>query len=227
MVERTGSTNSDLLSDDQAIEGDWLIALVQDGGRGRHGRVWQSVDGNFLGSTLVQVRAGDPSSPALALAAGLALIEALDSVASAAPLSLKWPNDLMLGNAKLAGILLERSGQRIVAGFGVNLAAAPEIGGRRTTALAPLATIAPQAFAPLLAASFARMLASWRHSNPASFAQAWQARAHPIGTPLEVHSGPGQRVAGRFAGIEPDGAMRLTLPDGATEIVRAGDVSFA
>ena len=220
-----GSTNTALLADVSAGEGEWLVALHQDEGKGRHGRIWQSLDGNFFGSTLVSLRATDPSPPALALVAGLALIEAVEVAAPDARLSLKWPNDLMLGDAKLAGILLERSGDRVVVGFGVNLAAAPTISGRKTASLA--GAIAPQAFAPLLAASFARLLAAWRMADPAAFAQAWLARAHPLGTPLHVHSGPGESIAGRFDGIAPDGAMRLRLEDGKIDLVRAGDVNLA
>ena len=171
------------------------------------------------------LRVSDPSAPALALLAGLAVIEAVEAAVPAVPLSLKWPNDLMLGDAKLAGILLERSGDRVVVGFGVNLAAAPAISGRKTASLS--GAIAPQAFAPLIAASFARLLAAWRMADPAAFAQAWLARAHPIGMPLEVHSAPGERIAGRFDGIEPDGAMRLRLESGEIEIIRAGDVTLA
>jgi BirA family biotin operon repressor/biotin-[acetyl-CoA-carboxylase] ligase len=130
---------------------------------------------------------------------------------------------MMLGDAKLAGILLERSGDRVVVGFGVNLAEAPEIAGRKTAALQPVADITPQAFAPLLAGKFAQVLAAWRSSEPAQFALAWMARAHPIGTRLEVHSGASERIAGIFDGIEPDGAMRLKR-DGMVDIIRAGDV---
>ena len=209
------------------MEGDWLVALRQDGGRGRHGRIWESIDGNFFGSTIVTLRAGDPPAPALALVAGLALIETVDMVAPSAALSLKWPNDLMLGDAKLAGILLERSGDRVVAGFGVNLAGAPSISGRRITALRSLTEVTPQAFAPLLAGKFGQILGTWRSADPAQFAQAWLSRTHPVGTPLEVHSGPGERIAGSFDGIEVDGAMRLRRADGAIEIVRAGDVNLA
>lgn len=207
----------------QAVEADWLVALHQDRGKGRQGRTWQSIEGNFFGSTLVQLRSSDPPAPALALVAGLALVEALDSAAHNAPLTLKWPNDVMLGDAKLAGILLERSDKRVVAGFGVNLAGSPKIEGRKTAALKPLTEIAPQTFAPLLAAKFAQLLSVWRSVEPPHFAQAWLARAHPIGTCLEVHSGPGERVSGTFDGIEPDGAMRLRR-DGIVEIIRSGDV---
>lgn len=209
-----------------AVEGDWLVALRQEGGKGRHGRAWEADEGNFAGSTLVQVRAADPPAPSLTLVAGLALIEAVEAAAPGAPLMLKWPNDVMLGGAKLAGILLERSGDLVVVGFGVNLAAAPSFDGRKTAALKPFAEIAPQAFAPLLAGKFAQLLQVWRGSDPAQFAQAWLARAHPAGTQLEVHSGPGERIAGTFDGIEPDGAMRLKR-DGMIDIVRAGDVSIS
>lgn len=200
--------------------------MRQKGGRGRHGRPWESIEGNFFGSTLVQLRPVDPPAPSLALAAGLALIEAVEVAAPNAPLALKWPNDLMLGHAKLAGILLERSGDRVVAGFGLNLASAPPIPGRKTAALSLTQTIAPQAFAPLLAGKFSQVLALWRTSDPSAFAQAWMARAHPIGTALEVHSGPGERVSGTFDGIESDGAMRLKRKDGMIDIIRAGDVSL-
>ena len=215
-----------MLTDASAVEGDWLVALRQDGGKGRHGRVWETIDGNFHGSTLVQMRPTDPPAPALAMVAGLALIEAVDLAAAGAALSLKWPNDLMLGDAKLAGILLERSGDRVVAGFGVNLAGAPAIAGRKTVALKQIQEVTPQAFAPLLAGKFAQLLAAWRSSDPAQFMQAWLARAHPVGTAMEVHSGPGERIAGTFDGVEPDGAMRLKR-DGMIDIIRAGDVSIA
>lgn len=174
---------------------------------------------------MVSLAAGDPSPASLSLTAGLALIEAADLAAPRLPLQLKWPNDLMLGHAKLAGILLERAGDRIVAGFGVNLASAPKIPGRETASLD--AKVTPQAFAPLLAGSFARVLASWRSADPDAFARAWQARAHPVGTLLNVHAGPDDNVSGTFAGIEPDGALRLRLESGAEQLIRAGDVTLS
>lgn len=214
-----------MLSDPAAVEGDWLIASRQSAGRGRQGREWHSPDGNFAGSTLIQLRDNDPPAPTLALAVGLALIEAIDTAAPGRDTMLKWPNDLMLDGAKLAGILLERAGDRVVAGFGVNLAVAPDIPGRATISLDGALT--PQAFASLLAASLARILTAWRTADPAALAQAWQTRAHPIGTPISVHSAPGEQVSGRFDGLDADGALRLRLDDGRVELIRAGDVSLA
>ena len=212
-----------MLADLAAVEGDWLVALEQSAGKGRQGREWAGGEGNFFGSTLIELRPGDPLAPALSLAAGLALIEAVDVAAPGLPLMLKWPNDLLLGGDKLGGILLERSGERIVAGFGVNLASAPELVDRKAASMK--GAVAPKAFAPLLAASFARLLALWRSSEPGAIVRAWQMRAHQPGALLTIHTGADEKLSGRFDGIEPDGALRLRT-DAGIEIVRAGDVSL-
>jgi len=197
--------------------------MEQEAGRGRQGRQWVSETGNFFGSTIVELVPGDPAPPSLSLAAGLALIEAIDAAVPGQALMLKWPNDLMLGNSKLAGILLERSGDRVVAGFGVNLASAPRLTDRDAAALN--GALSPQAFAPLLAGSFARMVSLWRGTDPEIFARAWLAKAHPVGTRLSVHSGADEKLTGTFDGIEPDGALRIRR-DGDVEVIRAGDVEL-
>ena len=137
---------------------------------------------------------------------------------------LKWPNDVMLQGRKLAGILLERNGNRVAVGFGVNLASAPQLADRQSASLG--GQVSPQTFAPLLAGSFARLLDLWRLSEPSMLAQAWLARAHPVGTQLTVHSAVDELVRGRFDGIDPDGALRLRRGDGMIDIVRAGDIEL-
>ena len=183
-----------------------------------------SAPGNFFGSTLVRLRESDPPAHSLSLAAGLALAEAIDAAVPAQPLMLKWPNDLMLLGKKLAGILLERSGDRLAVGFGVNLAVAPELKDRQCASLG--GHVSAEAFSPLLAASFARLLGLWRDNAPRLIAQAWLTRAHPIGTKLTVHSGNEETISGRFDGVEPDGALRLRRADGGLDIVTAGDVEL-
>lgn len=182
------------------------------------------MEGNFYGSTLVHVQTSDPAAQTLSLVAGLGLIEAIDVGAPGQRVILKWPNDVMLSGKKLAGILLERSGDRVAIGFGVNLAAAPDLSDRPAASLG--GAMLPQAFAPLLAGSFARLLEVWRRSDPALLAQAWLARAHPVGTELRIHSATDETVSGRFEGIEPDGALRLRRDNGSIEVVRAGDVEL-
>ena len=150
------------------------------------------------------------------------MIETVDVAAPSQPLMLKWPNDLMLTGRKLAGILLERNGDRVAVGFGVNLATAPALADRSSASLG--GDIQPEAFAPLLAGSFARLLALWRTNESSDLARAWQERAHLPGTRLTVHVSKDETISGRFAGLDPDGALRLMLDDGSIEIVRAADV---
>lgn len=173
---------------------------------------------------MVELHSGDPPAQSLSLAAGLALIEAIDTAVPGQPLMLKWPNDLMLSGAKLAGILLERSGDRVAVGFGVNLASAPRLSDRQAAHLG--GAIAPEAFAPLLAGAFSRLQALWRTTEPASLARAWLARAHPAGTRLNVHSSSEETVSGHFDGIEADGALILRLDHGGTQVIRAGDITL-
>jgi BirA family transcriptional regulator, biotin operon repressor / biotin---[acetyl-CoA-carboxylase] ligase len=213
-----------MLADGSAREGDWLVALSQPLGRGRQGRQWTTIEGNFAGSTLVLLQSGDREPQTLSVVAGLALIEAVDIAAPGRRLKLKWPNDLLLDGGKLAGVLLERSADRVAVGIGVNLAHGPTIEGRRTASLDR--AIAPKAFAPLLAASFARWLDRWRTDSLEAIADAWLERAHPVGTTLTVHIDAQTLVSGRFEGLAADGALLLRTDRGAIETIRAGDVEL-
>lgn len=231
-VPETGSTNADLLArlraGERVPEGYWLIADRQSAGRGRQGRAWLGGPGNFLGSTVVRLAPGDPASASLSFAAGLAVYEAVQRlIATPSALQLKWPNDILHAGGKLAGILLERAGDAAVVGIGVNLAWAPVLAGR---AVSRLKTIGPaperDSFARSLATSFDRELERWRTFGTEAMFERWLAAAHPPGTRLSVHGADGAPVAGEFAGLEGDGALRLRLADGAVRAIHAGDVSL-
>jgi BirA family biotin operon repressor/biotin-[acetyl-CoA-carboxylase] ligase len=173
---------------------------------------------------LVELEPSDPSATLLSLIAGVAVIEALAATPPHYSATLKWPNDIVLKDAKAGGILLERQGSRIVVGFGINLAAAPDVPGRKTASFTP--PIAVAEFAPMLAGAFGNLFRRWRSGEPQDWLiSAWQACAHPVGTPLSVHVSAGDKVSGRFAGIEADGALRLQTASGL-QIVRAGDVEL-
>jgi len=232
-VAVTGSTNADLLARLAAGEplgdGFWLVARRQNAGRGRLGRIWNDGAGNFMGSCVVRLGPSDPHAGSLALAAGLAVHEAVSPyVPPAHQAMLKWPNDLLVDGAKLAGILLERNGDTLVVGIGVNLAQAPDLPDRATCALADLAPAPePGAFAQRLAACFAFHLALWRSEGLAALISRWQAVAHPMGTSLTVADPPGGTTQGYFAGLDSQGALRLALADGTTRIIHAGDINLA
>lgn len=211
-----------------APEGTWLRADIQTAGRGRQGRVWRSPAGNLHASTLVRLGERDPPAPTLALVAGVALHDAVSSLLRHPgerrddDLQLKWPNDLLLGSAKLAGILLERSGDTVIIGFGVNLGNAPEDLDRAASHLD--GRIGAAEFLPRLALAFASTLDDWRRHGLAPIVHAWLARAYPAGTTLETTAPDGTRVAGIFDGLEPSGALRLGLADGTAHVIHAGDV---
>ena len=109
---------------------------------------------------------------------------------------IKWPNDLLVGGAKLAGILLERQGDAVIVGFGVNLAHHPEDLDRPATSLEARPS-RPDAFLERLAAVFQAWLGRWRAEGFAPIRAAWLAAAHPIGTALTTSD-----ARGTFEGLD-------------------------
>jgi BirA family biotin operon repressor/biotin-[acetyl-CoA-carboxylase] ligase len=230
ILAETGSTNADLAarlrSGERIAEGFWLLADRQSAGRGRQGREWFDGAGNFMGSTVVRPAPGDPLAPSLAFVAGLAVWEAVShTMAEPAGLMLKWPNDLLLGGAKLAGILLEGVDDAVVVGIGANLTSAPELPDRPTMALSALGPAPDRdSFAAMLAQAFAAECERWRRYGLEPLLARWQSVAHPAGAPLTVQEPGASPMQGTFAGLAADGALQLRLEDGSIRVVHAGDV---
>lgn len=228
-VTETGSTSADLkaLAATGWPEGQWLLAERQTSGRGRLGRDWQSVTGNLHASTLIRLRPGDPLVTGLGLLAGIAVHDALAGLLPDAVIQLKWPNDVMVGPAKLAGMLLEREGDAVILGIGVNVAQAPRLPGRETIALADLpggeGIDAGQVLGALVPA-LDGWLARWRAEGTSALIAAWLARGHPVGTRLAVSTGADRPQHGSFLGLDAHGALILGLEDGTSEIIHSGDV---
>ena len=205
-------------------EGVWLRAERQTLGRGRLGRTWVSPAGNLYASTLVRMRPSDPAAATLALVAAVALEEAVSAYVPGMAL-LKWPNDLLIDGAKLSGILLERAGDAVVIGIGVNLAHHPTDTDRRATSLAVYnVAIAPEDFIDTLAEAFARWVERWRGQGIDGVRRRWVANAHPAGTPLTARLPDGPALDGLFEGLDPEGALILRLADGTRRVIHAGDV---
>jgi BirA family biotin operon repressor/biotin-[acetyl-CoA-carboxylase] ligase len=205
-------------------EGVWLLAERQTLGRGRLDRSWASPPGNLYTSTLVRIRPSDPPAPTLALVAAVALEETVSAYVPGMAV-LKWPNDLLIDGAKLSGILLERAGDAVVIGIGVNLAHHPTDTDRRATSLAVYdVAVAPEDFIETLAEAFARWVECWRGQGIDMVRRRWVANAHPIGTPLNVRLPDGPGIDGLFDGLDPEGALILRLADGTRRVIHAGDV---
>lgn len=177
-----------------------------------------------MGSTVVHLTAGDPSPAGLSLVAGVALAKAIATLAPGVDARLKWPNDLLIEGVKCTGILLERVGDSIVIGMGVNLVSAPELPDRPTVCFADKGvTIDRDRFAEVLAVALTDALWTWRHEGIDRITAAWTAQAHPIGTPLRVSE---QGIDGTFDGLAPDGALRLRRAGGEVMLIHAGDVEL-
>lgn len=226
------STNGELLArlgrGEPHSEGQWLVADRQSAGRGRAGRVWSDGFGNFMGSTVVRLRTSDPLPQTLALLAGFAVHEAVVGVTgSLSGLQLKWPNDLLVGDAKLAGILLERQGDAVVVGIGVNLAQAPEVPGRATACLAGFGMTVPRDdFAATLAEHFADALIRWHLGEWPVLRTQWLSRAMPTGTLVSVKDRDHGEITGAFGGIDDDGVALLRLANGTVRAIHAGDIEM-
>lgn len=143
----------------------------------------------------------------------------------ASALTLKWPNDLLLGGAKLSGILLERAGAHVVVGIGVNVAHHPALADRLTTSLrAAGAAVDAATLLDDLADPFATWLAVWREAGMAPVAVRWSERSHPVGTALNVRLPDQTALDGQFLGLDASGALLLGLADGTRHVIHAGDV---
>ena len=214
------STSDEVIRRAEASEPAGLAVLArrQTKARGSRGRSWtEPPAGNLAVSVLLRPAQHVARGGQAVFRAALALIEALDVHAGAATLTLKWPNDVLLAERKLAGILVESAaaGDRLawmVIGFGANLRARPVLPGA-----VEAACLADGGAAPVPPEQVARYLLErldhWWAQDFASVRGAWLGRAHPIGAPLVVDG-----RAGCFAGISDIGALLLAASDGRREV---------
>lgn len=232
IVPETGSTNADLIArlrgGEKLAEGDWLMAERQTGGKGRLGRVWESPAGNLHCSTVVQLNPGDPPATTLSFMAGLAVFDCVKRcLFNDTPMLLKWPNDLLVFEGKIAGILLERHAETVVVGIGINVSHAPEIPGRKTETIAYANgkfANGPGKALDILAETFAARLGEWRSLPLSHTMLEWAIRSHRFNDLLRVTGAEGEAIHGSYRGLTPEGALRLQ-PIGAAECtIHAGDV---
>jgi BirA family biotin operon repressor/biotin-[acetyl-CoA-carboxylase] ligase len=211
----------------------WITAVRQTAGRGRRGRAWSTGEGN-LAATLLMVTDAPPAEAAqVSFLAALAAADLADACLGPGAARLKWPNDVLIFGEKAVGILVE-SGARpdrrlwLAIGVGVNLASHPTDVERPATSFAVHMAARPpepQAALEILATRFEAWRRLWEAQGFAPIAEAWTARAYGLGARCEARL-PDRTVKGLSEGLDPDGALRLRLDDGAVERITAGDVFF-
>lgn len=212
----------------------WVTADRQVKGRGRGGRFWASEPGNFHGSHLYVTDRPVGVLSLLPLAAGLAVRDTLEDMLTGCPaaraLALKWPNDVLLGGRKVAGILLESEtlpgGRTAVAiGCGINVAHHPGELAHPATHLAEYGVQCSIADTlPVLARRMAEALDRFER-EPDRIAERWREAAYGIGGPIRVRL-PSTTLRGIFVGLEPSGRLILEEEGGSRRLVSAGEVFF-
>jgi BirA family biotin operon repressor/biotin-[acetyl-CoA-carboxylase] ligase len=198
-------------------------ARAQSGGRGRLGRSWRSPPGNVYMTAILRPPVATSRAAEFSLVSAVAMADAV--AAFAAPVRLKWPNDVLLAGAKVAGVLLEALGRgteldAVLIGIGINVAHCPDLPDRPTTRV-PDAD-ADQVFAALLDA-LDRRYREWGRHGFAATRSAWLGYGPVPGSVLTVGQGEVQ-VTGTFGGLNDDGALRLVLGDGSVRRIAAGEV---
>ena len=234
-LDEAGSTNDEAKqrAADGAPDGTVMWARRQRAGRGRRGRSWVSPPGNLYLSVVLRPACEARHVAQLSFVAALAVVDLVDG-----PLPgrarCKWPNDILVDGAKVAGVLLESAlgacgrVDWVVLGIGVNLASHPGIAGPvPSTSLveAGAPAVAPADALRLLLAALARRRQDWQAQGFGAVRRAWLARAHGLGGPVTVANGD-KRLAGVFAGLDADGALVLAQADGSRLSIAAGDVVF-
>jgi BirA family biotin operon repressor/biotin-[acetyl-CoA-carboxylase] ligase len=208
----------------------WLRANVQTQGRGRSGRFWISPRGNLYATLLFAPQCTPANLHQLSLVAGVAVHDAIGSAGSLS-LRLKWPNDVLIGGAKVAGVLAEsivgQNGTSLaILGIGINLVSSPPRSRQAATHLSDHSiTLEPEPALAVLDASISRWLRVWDSGNDfATIRTAWLKRAGPEGENLAINAG-GDRIEGRFAGLDADGSLLLRDAEGRARRFTFGDVT--
>jgi BirA family biotin operon repressor/biotin-[acetyl-CoA-carboxylase] ligase len=234
--ESIGSTNAEALSRARLGERGpiWFVTSEQTAGRGRRHRPWVAPRGNLASSILEVIEVSPAVAATLGFAAGLALEAALQKVSVEAALrsagsddvtfSLKWPNDVLAGQRKLAGILLEAEAVAddqlaVVVGIGTNVVAAPEGLPMPATSLAALGVhVGAEEFFVTLSDAWAEFRKLW-------IRRLWLARAAGLGQTVSIQSA-GATIEGTFETIDDTGCMIVRTTDGRRVPISAGDVYF-
>ena len=211
----------------------WSVvwARTQTAGRGRRGRQWTSPAGNLYTSIVLRPACPAPRAVQLGFVAAVAVAEAVAPLLDdGRRLTLKWPNDVLLDGAKIAGILPETGVAGggdvdwVVLGIGVNVAHHPAGTDRlaATNLAAAGATCTVEALLPTLLRGLMAEIAVWESQGFGAVRSAWLKRGPAVGSEISVRLADGV-LAGRFGGLDDSGAL-MVQSDAGTRLVTAGDV---
>lgn len=236
-LETVGSTMSEarLLADqgeDAAPDGTLIWAREQTAGRGRRGNTWDSPKGNFYSSLIVRPDVPASRAAELSFVTGCAVFDTVGEVCDPGfECRLKWPNDILLNDAKIGGLLLETKAEAgqpveyVIIGLGVNLKSHPKDTPFPATDFVDQGQMIPDTvFLEAYARHFMDWAARWVEDGFEPVRQQWKWRAEGIGKEITVRLSD-DTLQGVFEDIAEDGALMLNQ-DGKIRKIAAGDVYF-
>jgi BirA family biotin operon repressor/biotin-[acetyl-CoA-carboxylase] ligase len=209
-----------------AQPGEVVVAAVQTAGRGRQGRRWVSETGGLWITAALPVGDALPGQPSL-----VAAVATCDALRAWVPdAGLKWPNDVLVRDRKVGGILVERlsPAELVAVGIGINVVSCPALDGvlpARPGALVEFAErpVTPDDLLAVLLESLRRRWDAWHGGGWPSIREAWRAMDAGRGRAVRIVP-PG--IEGCAGGIDDDGALRVRRPDGSVVAATVGDVQF-
>ncbi|MGD9535761.1 MAG: biotin--[acetyl-CoA-carboxylase] ligase [Alphaproteobacteria bacterium] len=211
-----------------------ILAAAQSAGRGRRGRAWASPRGNLYSSVILRPKCTPIVGAQISFVAALAVFDVAKAfVARSASVLCKWPNDVLVNGRKVAGILPESSASGtvldwLVLGVGINLAHHPGLKGPHpSTSLRDEGTtdLGVEAAAARYLTALAGWYDRWRQEGFEAVRAAWLARSFGLSSPVTVRLEQ-EPLEGRFAGLDPSGALLLDLASGGRRVIAAGEVFF-
>lgn len=211
----------------------WITAARQNAGRGRRARPWESPVGNLYATLLIDPKKPVAECAQLSFVAAIAAADAIAPHARGAEVRVKWPNDVLVGGRKIAGLLLESASAGagaphwLAIGIGINLAAHPEGTEFPATSLGGLGVAVPEPRALLteLAVQFAKWYEVWALRGFHPIQDAWLARAAGLGSRIRARL-THEEIWGVFEGIDDTGALQLRVEQGKVRTIAAGEVFF-
>ena len=212
----------------------WITARRQTAGRGRRGRAWEGGTGNLTATLLLTLDKTPVEAAQVAFVAALAAGRTIAAYVPASIVRLKWPNDVLIGEHKVCGMLIESgpapgSGLWLAVGVGLNLASYPKDVERPATAVAEhmrhdvIRLPTPDEALAQLAGDFDAALALWLDQGFEPIRQTWVRAAAGLGEACTARL-EHQTLEGVAEGLDADGALLLRLPDGQLRRITAGDV---
>lgn len=205
----------------------WIVALKQTAGYGRRGTEWMQEEGDIAATFLFRAEAPKERLPELSFVAALGLADAVRRLAPRVEFSFKWPNDLLAGGAKIAGILLELVGDTplVALGCGVNVVSSPQglaYPAARLLDMMDVPPPAPRQFVETLDETFAFRRRQWLGEGFGPIRAEWLESAAGQGRPLRVET-PAGLVEGLFEDLDLSGALILNS-NGERRVIAAGAV---